>query len=124
MLSATVANSADLLRLLTELCSEIEQSGEVLLSTICALETPLLRLQEIKELAKTLLVDAQTEAYRAATILLYHLAVAAAFGRYGVNISSRSLDARLALYEDLATALGSDQLGNVFRRFIDRVFSL
>jgi uncharacterized protein (DUF2336 family) len=95
----------------------------VLLATTCDAQTPLETLRGIKELAKTLLADATTEAHRTATVCLYHLTLAAAFARHGVNISSRPLETRLALYEDLATALGDGPPGRLFQEAIDRLLS-
>ena len=122
-LPARVANRDELLRLLTEACDGAEESGEVLLATTCDEHTPLEALRGIKEMAKTLLAEAATEAHRTAATCLYHLALAAAFARYGVNISTRVLETRLALYEDLATALGDSLPGKVFREAIDRLLS-
>lgn len=120
-LPARIINYDALVGSLTEACEGAEGSGEVLLATTCDAQTPLETLQGIKELAKTLLADATTEAQRTAATCLYHLALAAAFARHGVNISSRALETRLALYEDLATALGDTPPGDVFRDAIDRL---
>jgi hypothetical protein len=118
-----VANRDELLRLLTEVCAGPEGAGEVFLATTCDAQTPLETLRGIKELAKTLLAEATSEAHRSATTFLYHLALAAAYAHHGVNISTRALEARLALYEDLATALGDDPPGTVFRQAVDRLLS-
>jgi hypothetical protein len=83
------------------------QTGDGLLAATCNEHTPLNTLQEIKELAKTLLIDAGPAAHQAAAICLYHLACSATIARYGVNISSRAAQTHLALYEDLATVLGA-----------------
>ena len=120
-LPASVKNREEFVRMLTELCEESEESGEILLSTVCSRETPVEALTGIKELAKTLLANASTDAHRAAATFLYHLAIAAALGRYGMNVSTVTPDSRLALYEDLASALAGDPLGEVFREAVDRV---
>src|SRR5438105_7601392 len=88
-LPARIANCDVLLRMLTEACEGTEGSGEVLLATTCDAQTPLETLRGIKELAKTLLAEATTEAQRTAATCLYHLALAAAFAHHGVNISTR-----------------------------------
>jgi hypothetical protein len=118
-LPAQVARIQEVRQLLTELCKDEPNSGAVLLATAAAPETPVETLRGIKEYAKQLLGRAQTESHRNAATLLYHVAVAAAFARHGVNISTRSTSARWPLYEDLATALAGDPLGEVFRRAAD-----
>jgi len=122
-LPARVINYDALVRSLTEACEGAEGSGDVLLDTTCDAQTPLEPLQGIKELAKTLLADATTEAQGTAATCLYHLALAAAFVHHGVNISSRGLETRLGLYEDLATALGDTPPGKVFRDAVDRLLA-
>ncbi|MCI0490703.1 MAG: hypothetical protein L0229_29265 [Blastocatellia bacterium] len=119
-----MADREELYRLLAELCGGEEGSGELLLTTICAEEAPVEALRGIKELAKKLSADARTEAHRNAAILVYHAAIAAAFGRHGINLSSRPIDARCSLYEDLATAFAEDPLGDVFREAADRAMNL
>ena len=119
-LFAQAANPAELSRLLTELCQGQAESGELLLHTVCAEETPIEALRGIKELAKNLLVDARTEAHRNAATLLYHAAVAAAFGHHGADISTRPIRARWTLYEDLAATLAGDPFGQVFRQAVER----
>ena len=122
-LSAQAANPAELGRLLTELCQGQAESGELLLNAVCEAETPVEALRGIKELAKNLLVDARTEAHRNAATFLYHAAVAAAFGRYGVDISTRPISARWTLYEDLAATLAGHPLGEVFQQAVDRAMN-
>ena len=53
---------------------------------------------------------------RAAAMILYHAAIAAAFGSWNAQISGRRTSAFKSHYEDLAAALGDDSLGDVFRR--------
>lgn len=119
-LPAQAANPGELSRLLAELCRGKAESGELLLDIVCTEKTPIEALRGIKELAKNLLTDARTEAHRNAATFLYHAAVAAAFGRHGVNLSSRPIGARWPLYEDLATAFVGDPLGQMFRQAVDR----
>lgn len=120
-LPARLANRDELQRRLTETCAGTAESGAALLATTCDVQTSLETLREIKERAKTLLVDAATDAQRAAATCLYHLACGAAWARHGVNISTRAPGTHLALYEDLATALGDTPPGHVFREAIDRL---
>ena len=119
-LPAQAANPREISRLLTELCQGQPESGELLLATVCEEETPIAALRGIKELAKQLSAEAKTEAQRQAATVLYHAAVAAAFGRHGVDISSRPLSSRSTLYEDLAALLAGHSLGAVFRQAVER----
>lgn len=119
-LSSQTVNPEELSRLLTELCQGQAESGELLLTTVCEEETPIEALRGIKELAKQLSAEAKTEAQRQAATVLYHAAVAAAFGRRGADISSRPLSSRSTLYEDLAAMLAGHPLGAVFRQAVER----
>ena len=118
-----LGNRAQVASLLSDLLGESQESGVVVLSAAAASGTPLAVLQGTKELAKTLLEHAPTEVHRSAATFLYHLSIAAALARHDVNISTRSPDARLALYEDLASAFAGDPLGQVFRDAVDRVIA-
>jgi hypothetical protein len=106
---------------LTELCKGDAASGELLLTTVSASETPLAVLDGIKELAKRLLKEAPGDAHRAAATLLYHAAVAAALANHGVNISSRASASRWPLYEDLSSVFADHPLRRVFRQAADRI---
>lgn len=106
---------------LTELCGGEVGAGELLVETVSAHSTPIEALKGVKELAKKLLSGASTQEHRYAATFLYHATVAAAFGRYGLNISTYPIEGRLGLYEDFATALETHQLGEVFREAVDRV---
>lgn len=123
-LLAQAANPGRLAELLGELCGGGAGSGHLMVETVCAPRTPIEALHGVKELAKKLLAEATTEAQRNAATVLYHGAVAAAFGRHGVNISTRPVEARLGLYEDLATALAAHALGEVFCGAVDRALKL
>jgi hypothetical protein len=120
-LPAVVKDRAELNRLLTELCAGTKESGEVLLGTVASRETPIEILQGTKEMAKALMAEASSDAHRAAATLLYHAAIAAAFARFGANISSVASESRVALYEDLSSAFGADPLGDLFREAADRL---
>jgi hypothetical protein len=121
---SVVRNRSELNRLLTDLCPGTKSSGDILLNTVTAHQTPLEILQGTKEMSKTLMADAATEAHRSAATLLYHAAVAAALARFNVNISSVSPESRVSLYEDLASALGADPLGDVFRMAAARLMEV
>ena len=122
-LPAGLSNRAELGRHLSALCGESAESGEALVSTTCNRETPLPALIAIKDLAKTLVPKAGSETERAAATLLYHAAVAAALGRHGRNISSRSGSARVELFEDLAAYMAGDPLGQVFQEAADALMT-
>lgn len=113
-LPAQAADAAGLRRLLTEVCSGQGESGDLLLETVCDRDVPLEVLQGIKQLAKDIVAAAATEGQRHAATILYHAAIAAGFAWYGVNLSSRPIVDRLALYEDLAAVLAGEPLGAVF----------
>jgi hypothetical protein len=121
-LSANLPDRATLYRCLDELCGQNEPAGTVLLAEVCSPDASLPALEEIKELAKSLSTSAVSEPHRVAAALLYHAAVAAALARHGKNVSTRAPQTRLALYEDLALALGSDPLAGIFRDASRRVF--
>jgi hypothetical protein len=106
--------------LLTDLCRGHGQSGDLLIATLSAEDTPLEVVRGVKELAKRLVAIAPTEAHRDAARVLYHSAVAAGIAHHGVNVSSRPLAEPLAVYEDLAAALAGHSLGTLFRRAVER----
>jgi hypothetical protein len=120
-LPAQATKPEELSLVLTELCQSQDKSGDVLFSTICTAATPLETLRGIKDLAKNLLGTARIEPHRDAATFLYHATVAAAFARYGVNISSIPMERRLTLYEDLAVALAGHPVGGVFREALCRI---
>jgi hypothetical protein len=107
-------------RLLSELGGETRESGELLLTTICDEQTPVEALRSIKDIAKELRIKARSEPHRNAATLLYHAAIAAAFAWHEVNLSSRPIEVRCDLYEDLEVAFAGDVLGDAFRRAVDR----
>jgi hypothetical protein len=119
--SAQLPNIEALSRSLGELCDNTPQSGESLIQSVSAPDTPVSTLRDIKELAKTLSSNAKTESQRSAASLIYHASVVAALAHHGVNISGRPPESRLGLYEDLATACGANSLGRIFRLAIDRI---
>ncbi len=122
-LLGTVTDLDELRKLLSECCGAIGESGDLLLATSCDEKTPIEALRSIKDIAKKLRAKAPSEAHRQAATLLYHAAIAAAFARYGINLSSRSVDSRSELYEDLAIAFVAEPLGEVFRLAVDRAMN-
>ncbi len=107
--------------LLDGLTGDMARSGSSLLGAVCAPESSAASLCGIKDAAKALLLKAQRNDERAAATFLYHAAIAAAFGRHGVNISSFPIDARWTLYEDLATVMKGSAFGLIFREAADRI---
>lgn len=118
-LPTQIAQNIRLSALLTELCHNEGQSGDLLLTTVCDAGTSLEVLRGIKELAKRLLAEAPTDAHRDAATVLYHAAIAAGVAHHGINMSSRPLDARIPLYEDLAATLAGERLGLIFRAAVE-----
>ena len=104
--------------LLSEMCTGSAQPGGGLLRAVCAADARLEVLLTIKKTAKELAVAAQGPAQYAAATLLYHLAIAAALGLHGQNISSQDSGKRLALYKDLAAELTDEELAAVFERAV------
>ena len=107
-------------QLLSDQCQYLAESGPQLLCQVCAENTPIETLRNIKDLAKYLIAGAKTDAQRTAVTILYHAAIAAAYGSHGINLSSRSIEARLELYLDLADASRDNPLGQVFDSAVDR----
>ena len=73
-------------------------------------------LRRIKDLAKRLLSRAGTPSEQAAATLLYHVAVATAFGRDATEISSSPIAHRSLLYERLALVFADDAVGEAFHQ--------
>ncbi len=119
-LPAESRDAARLARLLTDFLPEDGESGQTLLEMVCETSTAVETLRRLKELGKRLAADSPSEAHRDAARVLYHAAVAAAYAYHGENASSRPIESRLALYEDLAAALGGQPLGSVFREAVER----
>jgi hypothetical protein len=120
VLLESVASMSEVHRLLTEMCGKKFESGDLLLNSVAAQDTSVEVLRGIKEFAKQLVSTTKSAPHRNAATLLYHAAEAAAYAHHGVNISTRSLETRWPLYQDLATALGDDPIGVVFRQAVDR----
>jgi hypothetical protein len=121
LLPIRIGDLAEIARLLTEVCGGEQKSGDLLLSAAADPATPVEALRGMKDLSKQLLEQAGTDPHRNAATLLYHAAVAAAFARHGINISTRPLQARRELYEDLAIVLAGEPLGTVFQAAVDRL---
>jgi hypothetical protein len=73
-----VASLDEIYRLLSELCGEAEESGELLITTVCEEKTPVEVLRGIKDIAKRLHAKARSDPHRNVATLLYHAAIAAA----------------------------------------------
>ena len=111
-------NPTEVRRLLAELSTHSGQSGELLLDRVMAPTTPLSALYQIKDLAKQLANESSESAHGEAAKLLYHVVVAAAYGRRGVDISSRPLPERMRIYRRLAVVFHDSAIGDVFRRAV------
>jgi len=105
---------------LNSLCQSEDQSGDILIEMICTPRTPVETLVSIKERAKRIHKKSKTEAERAASMILYHGAIAAAYAFHRRKVSSRSIRKLAPIFEDLAQALGTDDSGAVFRQAMKR----
>jgi hypothetical protein len=105
----------------TELAALLEEivpsaaDGNRMVAAVLDPATPLADLEKIHAEGRELIRRAQNLTHQAAAELLYHAAVAAAYARHGVNLASRPIAARRALYERLARLLGPGPLANIFR---------
>lgn len=79
-------------------------------------------LREAKQHSKSLLATAVGAEARDALTFLYHVTIAAAYASHGQNLSTRSLESRAGLYEDLATVLAGEPAGEVFDRCVLRLW--
>ena len=90
------------------------------LAEAVAAGTSLDELRRIKDVAKRLLSRAETPGEQAAARLLYHVAVATAFGRDATEISSAAMAQRSLLYERLALVFAGDAVGEAFHQAVLR----
>ena len=108
-------------RMLAALGRRVGAPGEGLLEDAMAPAASVPDLVRIKEAAKVLLAKAERRDDRDAAVLLYLVAVAAAFARYGIEISSQPVDDQRERYEYLATRHAGFAIGDLFRRAVDRM---
>lgn len=120
-MSTTLSDRNALAKHLTDLFENTPQSGHDWLSAVSDDRTPAATLRRVRDFAKASINKASNEGERVAATLLYHAAVAAAWARHGENISTRSLENRVPLYEDLADIMIADPLGKIFREAADRL---
>ena len=119
-LPALVTRIPDVLSRLAILHVEDGRGGEGVLADLLRPETGLGSLRHDKEVIKRGAQSAADEESRACWTLLYHVAIAAAYARHGVNISSHSIESRLGLYEDIAATTPHAEIGQVFRAALER----
>ena len=112
-------DSALLAMLLTDMCSESGQSGKALIEAVCAPDTTIEVLRGVKDLAKKLAADAKDQRRRGAAGLLYHLAMASAFGYHQINLSSIGATAPAHLYRELVEGISDEALVMVFEKAIE-----
>jgi hypothetical protein len=115
-LAGLAVHSAELMTRLLTLSSQDPEPGDLLLRMASCADTSVEALSAIKDRAKVYLERSRTPEDRAASTLLYHTAIAAAYGFHGATISSRGIRPYLALYDDLAAALGDESLKTPFAR--------
>jgi len=92
-----------------------------LLSAAMERTTPVQELTRIKNIAKTLIENAEDGSRREAARLLYHASVAAAFVRHGATISGRPMQKQQPVYQRLAAAWGGSPIGQLFDEAAARV---
>jgi hypothetical protein len=78
------------------------------------------RLRQVKNLAKHGFERAGTGEEQVAIMLLYHAAIASAYGFHGEQISTRPMETAIELYDDLGNVLRSHPLGVAFRTSVER----
>lgn len=91
------------------------------LERAAAAETTVAELVGIKDAAKQLIESAPDRDRREAARVVYYAAVAAAFVRHGVLISSRAMSKQRPVFERLANMLRSDPLRVLFRDAAARI---
>jgi hypothetical protein len=109
---------------LRELCARSGHAGADLIEQASRPESSVEQLRQVMLAAQALSAEAADEEQWYASSFLYHLAIAAAFARYHVNLSGTSPGSRIALYEDFAASLLDDPLGEIFRAAADRARSV
>ena len=115
-----VTRIPDMLSRLAILHIEDGRDGESVLADLLWPATGLDSIRHAKELIKRGAQSAAEEGSRACWTLLYHVAIAAAYARHGVNISSHSIESRLGLYEDIAATTPNTEIGQAFRAALER----
>ncbi len=114
-------SAADASRRLTALGQRLGIPGAGLLEYATAPTASVHDLVPIKEAAKVLAERAEGDEDREAAVLLYHVAIAAAFCRYDLDISSRPIQERRELYDRVATRFAGFALGEIFREAVARI---
>jgi hypothetical protein len=116
------AGDRDLLAmLLGDMCGESGPSGTALIQAVCAPDASVEDLRKVKDLAKKLAMDARDQRHRGAAGLLYHLAMASAFGYHEVNLSSIGAPPPAHLYRELIEGISEDSLVAVFEKAVERL---
>jgi hypothetical protein len=105
---------------LNALCESEDQSGDMLLAMVCRSSASESTLNAIKEKAKRLEKKSKTKLERAASLILYQGAVAAAYAFHGRWISTRPRQKAIPIFGDLAQSLKDDPLAQVFRIAMER----
>ena len=117
----SVQSAADASRRLSALGQRLRIPGAGLLEAAIASTASVPDLVRTKEAAKALAARAEQDDDREAALLLYHVAVAAAFCRHGFEISSRPVTACREVYDRFARRFEGFALGDLFGRAVDRI---
>jgi len=116
-----IESAADASHLLAALGRQVGAAADGLLEEAVSPHVSVVDLYRIKETAKLLLIRADYGKNRHAALLLYLVAVAAAYARFGVEISRQPLNEYLERFDQLADRFQGFLLGDVFRQAADRM---
>ncbi len=114
---AVVLDVAERRRLLSEIPAGGVGTADPLLDAISPPGAPVETLARMKRLAGSL--EPPSAAHRDVLTLVYHAAVAAAFGRYGAVLTSRPIESRREIYWALAGSLEEGPLRALFRAAVE-----
>jgi len=116
-----IESAADASQILAALGRQVGTPADGLLEEAVGRHVSVVDLYRIKETAKLLLIRADYGTSRHAALLLYLVAIGAAYARYGVEISRQPLDEYLERFDQLADRFQGFVLGEVFQQAADRV---
>ena len=109
------ADKTELAAVLDEIGYE-KVDGAALVEEVLAEEVTLPQLEAVHRLSRGLRKCATTPVQKVAADMLYQASIAAAYQHLGVNLGSRPIAARRALFLELAEKLGPSDLGRLFAR--------
>jgi hypothetical protein len=122
--SASLHSAADASSRLTALGRRLGAPGAGLLEQATAPTVTVPDLIAIKQAAKVLIQGAEEDEEREAAALLYHVAIAAAFCRFDLDVSGRPVKERRERYRQLAVQFSGFALGEIFRQAVFKMDTL